>query len=231
MLRINPESIRKGSVVQSLVITAPINGYIEEINANIGAFAEPNKPLIEIINNRDLHLDLQVFEKDVRNIAVGQSVLFTYTNAGQVLQHTATIFAIDKEFDEQTQAVTVHAKIENPQGIMLPGMYVEARIVSKNQTYLSVPDEAIVSQGDEHFIFIVLHSHMDRPHVHTRDENDMVKEELGDEHTFRKIKVTVGASDLGYTAITPTEEIPEDTKIVTRGAYALLSAMNKTDEE
>jgi cobalt-zinc-cadmium efflux system membrane fusion protein len=168
--------------------------------------------LFEIINNSDLHLDLQVFEKDVRKIEMGQKVIFAYVNSGQVSkQDTATIFAIDKEFDPQTQALTVHAHIENYKGIMLPGMYVNARVIIDKDNELSVPDDAIVSQGDEHFIF--------------------VSEKPGDENTFRKITVSIGSSDLGYTAIIPTEKLSDSVRVVIKGAYAIFSAMNIGGDE
>jgi cobalt-zinc-cadmium efflux system membrane fusion protein len=211
MLNINIDNLKNGNIIPHLTITAPISGYVQDITTNIGTFAEPNTMLFEIINNNDLHIDLQVFEKDIRKISNGQKVYFTFTNSEKIsVQDTAVIFAIDKEFNSQTQSVIVHAEIQHPKGIMLPGMYVEARIMIDNDRVQSVPDEAIVSQGDEHFIFIT-------------DEKE--------QHTFKKIKVTVGTNDLGFTAITPTETISDDAKIVIKGAYALLSEMNKGGEE
>lgn len=225
LLNINADALKNGNIIPYLTISAPISGYVQNITTNIGTFAETNSMLFEIINNTVLYIDLQVFEKDIRKISIEQKVYFTYTNAEKITQQdTAIIFAIDKEFNPQTQAVIVHAKIQHPKGIMLPGMYVEARIMIDNDRVLSVPDEAIVSQGDEHFIFIA-----GEKNEKVNDKKN--KNETTEEHTFKKIKVTVGTNDLGFTAITPTENISDDAKIVIKGAYALLSEMNKGGEE
>ncbi|MEO5675414.1 MAG: efflux RND transporter periplasmic adaptor subunit [Chitinophagales bacterium] len=232
LLNINTEQLKNGKIISHLTITSPISGYVQKIMTNIGTFAEPNTMLFEIINNKDLHIDLQLFEKDVRKISIGQKVSFTFTNSvDEKQQYLATVFAIDKEFDIHTQAIIAHAKIQNPNGIMLPGMYVEARIIINNDSTLSIPDEAVVSQGDEHIIFIADHTHPQVPHDHNIDEGKEVKEELGDENTFRKIAVTVGASDMGFTAITLSEDVEDDARVVIKGAYALLSEMNKGTEE
>lgn len=225
MLNINVDELKNGNIIPHLTIAAPINGYVQDITTNIGTFAETNTMLFEIINNTDLHIDLQVFEKDIRKISNGQKVYFTFTNSAKIsVQDTAIVFAIDKEFNSQTQSVIVHAEIQHPKGIMLPGMYVEARIMIDNDRVLSVPNEAIVSQGDEHFIFIAVEKNEKVSDV--KNKNETAKE-----HTFKKIKVTVGTTDLGFTAITPTENISDDAKIVIKGAYALLSEINKGREE
>ncbi|MBA3649046.1 MAG: efflux RND transporter periplasmic adaptor subunit [Chitinophagales bacterium] len=232
LININTENLKEGKIIPNLTITAPISGYVQDITTNIGTFAEPNSMLFEIINNTDLHIDLQVFEKDVRQINIGQKVTFSYTNSGnEKQQDIATVFAIDKEFDPQTQAIVVHAKIQNPKGIMLPGMYVEARIVIDNDRALAVPDDAIVSQGDDHFIFIAEGKNKETENNKSESESKEESEQTGATHTFRKIKIIVGSGDMGYIAITSSEQLSEETQIVIKGAYALLSEMNKGGEE
>jgi len=206
-LGINAGNLTSANIRTSIAITAPISGYIQKINLSMGKFADANATLFEIVDNRYLHLDLKVFEKDLHKIKEGQQI--TFNDANDVTHsHPATIFAINKAFEPNEQAVLVHAKINETTETLLPGMYVEARVKIDNVQTTALPSEAIVNNGDEHYIFI------------EKEKN-----------TFQQIKVNIGASDVGYTEVLPIDEIQPNAKVVIKGAYYLLSELTKGSGE
>ena len=206
-LGINAGNLSPKNVASNIAITAPISGYIQHINLSIGKYAEANAVLFEIVDNRYLHLDLKVFEKDLHKIKEGQQILFSDAN-DITHSHPATIFAINKAFEPNEQAVLVHAKINETTETLLPGMYVEARVKIDNTKAMALPTDAIVSNGDEHYIFI----------------------QTG-KNTFKEIRVNIGASDMGYTEVIPIDEVGQASKVVTKGAYYLLSELTKGSGE
>ena len=204
---INAEKISSSDFKNQITILAPISGYIHHVNLTMGKFADANSILFDIVDNRFLHLDLTVFEKDIHKIKAGQKLTFTDANDKTHI-HPATIFALNKAFENNEQAIIVHAKIDEKTEAILPGMYVEARIQIDDNKAAALPDEAIVSNGDEHFIYLQT-----------------------DKNRFKQVAVTIGAMDMGYTEIIPLEEIPANAKIVTKGAYYLLSQLTKGEGE
>lgn len=206
-LGINANNLSPNNVASNIAITAPISGYIQHINLSMGKYAEANAVLFEIVDNRYLHLDLKVFEKDLHKIKEGQQILFSDAN-DITHSHPATIFAINKAFEPNEQAVLVHAKINETTETLLPGMYVEARVKIDNTKAMALPTDAIVSNGDEHYIFI----------------------QTG-KNAFKQIRVNIGASDMGYTEVIPIDEVAETAKVVTKGAYYLLSELTKGSGE
>jgi multidrug resistance efflux pump len=54
------------------VITSPISGTVSKINAQIGSYVDISSPVLDIIDNHSIHLDLQVFEKDLPKMKVGR---------------------------------------------------------------------------------------------------------------------------------------------------------------
>ena len=204
---INAEKISSSDFKDQITILAPISGYIHHVNLTMGKFADANSILFDIVDNRFLHLDLTVFEKDIHKIKAGQKLTFTDANDKTHI-HPATIFALNKAFEINEQAIIVHAKIDEKTEAILPGMYVEARIQIDDNKAAALPDEAIVSNGDEHFIYLQT-----------------------DNNRFKQVAVTIGAMDIGYTEIIPLEEIPANAKIVTKGAYYLLSQLTKGEGE
>ena len=206
-LGINANSLSPNNIASNIAVTAPISGYIQRINLSIGKFADANSVLFEIVDNRYLHLDLKVFEKDIHKIKEGQQIVFSDAN-DVTHSHPATIFAINKAFEPNEQAVLVHAKINETTETLLPGMYVEARVKIDNTKAMALPTDAIVSNGEEHYIFVQTAKNV-----------------------FKEIRVNVGASDMGYTEVIPIDEVSQENKVVIKGAYYLLSELTKGSGE
>ena len=204
---ISAQNLTAEKVNSSFAITAPISGYIKRIDIFIGKFAEPNKMLFEIVDNRFLHIDLTVYEQDVSKIKTGQQVTFTIINDPHHA-HTATIFAVNKAFEDNQQAVIAHAKINETSDELLPGMFIEARVQVDNYKAMSLPSDAIVSNGSDHYIYVEK-----EPNI------------------FEQIEVKTGTTDMGFTEITPLQTISPETKVVTNGAYYLLSQLTKGEGE
>jgi len=200
---IRAEGLTPETVRSEIGVVAPIEGYIHHVNVTMGKYADANGSLFDIVDNRALHLDLTVFEKDVHKLAVGQKVLFTDAN-DPLHDHPATIYSLDKAFQDNEQAIIAHARIGERTETLLPGMYVEARIQVDKYQALALPDAAVVSSGDDHFIYLE-----------------------SAPRTYRQVAVRTGASDLGYTEVVPLSELPKDARVVTKGAYYLLSEATK----
>ena len=204
---INAANISTTNFTNRISVTAPISGFIHHINLTMGKFADANTILFDIVDNRFLHLDLTLFEKDISKVKIGNKVVFTDANDVSHT-HPATIFALNKSFEDNQQAILAHAKIEAATETLLPGMYVEARIQIDDYKTNSLPNDAVVSNGDEHYIY-----------VETK------------KNYYKQIGVKMGVSDMGFTEILSLEKIPANAKVVTKGAYYLLSQLTKGSGE
>ncbi|MWB94911.1 efflux RND transporter periplasmic adaptor subunit [Flavobacterium sp. GA093] len=208
----------KGS--SSLVpIVAPISGYVGKINIAKGAFAETGVTLFEVVDNSQMHLDLNVYEKDLGSISVGQVIDFVLTNQSNK-SIKGKIFGINKSFSNESKTVAVHAKIDpaDAKGL-IPGMYVSANINITNATVPALPKDAIVRNGDKYFVYI-----QEENHKEEKSEAKEAEEEHNEIH-FKAIEVVPGTTDLGFTEVKFVDHIPSDAKIVIKGAFYLLSAI------
>ena len=64
-LGLNLNDLKNEKITNSIAILAPTNGYISAINAHNGMFAQPETELLKIISDEHIHLELEVFEKDI----------------------------------------------------------------------------------------------------------------------------------------------------------------------
>jgi len=211
-------------------IVSPISGYVGKISIAKGAFAETGVTLFEVVDNTQMHLDLDVYEKDLGSISVGQTIDFILTNQGNK-SIKGKIFGINKSFSNDSKTVAVHAKI-NPADSkdLISGMYVSANISIKNSTVPALPKDAVVKNGDKYFVYIQEdHQEKDtakKTEAHEHKEGEAHSEEEGhNEVHFKAIEVMPGTTDLGYTEVKFVEAIPADAKIVVKGSFYLLSAM------
>lgn len=227
MLDIDIGAVAKGSFLSAAPIRSPINGYVRKIEINMGKYVQPEQEMFEIVDNEHIHIDLMVYEKDMNKIGKGQKVIFSLTSSPDSI-FEGSIFAVGKSFEREPKAMVVHAEIDNKTGNLLPGMYVDARIVTNADTVLAIPNDAIVSDGGLSYIFVLKpastggHSHEEgEEHDHGNEDDH------SDEHVFRKIEVSTGATDIGFTEVVPAYNLPEHVKIVTKGAFYLLAEMKK----
>ena len=198
-------------------IVAPISGYVGKINIAKGAFAETGLILFEVVDNSQMHLDLNVYEKDLGSISVGQVIDFVLTNQSNK-SIKGKIFGINKSFSNESKTVAVHAKIDPANAKdLIPGMYVSANINITNATVPALPKDAIVRNGDKYFVYIQEQNHLGKKSANKEKEQDEIH--------FKAIEVIPGTTDLGFTEVKFVDEIPSGARIVFKGAFYLLSAI------
>lgn len=238
LLNINAANLSTGEIYNSIPLVSPIDGYVTEVNANIGKFVSANEVIFEIVDTRHLHVELMVFEKDVPKLKEGQNV--RYTLANEAKERHAEVHLIGREISPE-RTVRVHCHLKNEDKDLLPGMYLRASIETGAAETNALPSEAIVNSEGKDFIFIQVpaeEEHHEEKHEEGHKETDKEEEADGEhgeeEHgfKFKAVEVTIGASDGGYTEVTLPEGFDIKAKnIVVKGAYDLLSKMNNSEEE
>ena len=223
---ISPSNVSGGNFTKTIPVTTPISGYVTTIAVKTGSYIDPTQEIFTVVDNDHIHVDLQVFEKDVPKVKQGQKIFFTIRGTDNV--YTAKIFSVGKAFDETTRSVPVHAEIVDHQNHnLLPGMYVDGRIEVGQEKVTALPEEAVVKDGSKNFIFIQLDSIPSSNHHNEGGKEKSQKEEVSSEEEiiFKKVQVKTGVSDLGYTQVVPLEKVSSNSKVVISGAYFLSGQM------
>jgi cobalt-zinc-cadmium efflux system membrane fusion protein len=225
-LGISPSVVAEGQLVGQIAIKAPISGTIGHIAINTGTYAETSKPLMEIIDNSQIHCDLVVFEKDLFKVKIGQQVNFMLTNQNNQ-QIKGKIYGINRSFEDDSKGIIVHAVIHNPsKANLIPGMYVTALIDVGTQMTEAVPVEAIVRSEGKEYVYWLAGEHGGQKSLHADEKNDS-----DPVYSFKKAEVVSGVRELGYSQVTFVEEVPTGAKIATKGAFYILSKEKATGHD
>ncbi len=214
LLGINTRKVLEGQIYSAVPITSPIGGFVDEVMVSLGDYVAPQTKMFTVSDNSEIHADFKVYEKDIHKVKEGQEIYFTVASKPDELLR-AKIHAIGKTFETDPKALHVHADVHNEDKELLPGMYVEGRIVQEQKMVYSVPEEAIIKEGEQSYIFIL------------KEEG---KKETG-KMKFKMIPVSIGISDLGFVEVNLPANVPKRVKVVTKGAYTLSSEMIKGELE
>lgn len=247
LMGINPNTVSNSNLRSALTVTSPISGTVSNVFAKIGSYVDVAFPVIEVVDNSSLHLDLQVFEKDLPKIKVGQVIHFTLTNNPEK-EYDATVFSIGSSFENESKSIAVHAKVSGTPSGLIDGMNITGIVSLDNVKSPAVPNEAIVEADGNYYIFIQTDKeaqehqeeggHDDHGHAHDEGEegHNHANEAEAGKHAneqqkminFEKIEVIKGVSDLGYTAVTFITEFPANAKVVTKGAFFINAKLSNT---
>jgi cobalt-zinc-cadmium efflux system membrane fusion protein len=213
LIGIDYSLLTESNISRSVSMLSPIDGYIKDVNVNVGKFVAPADVSFEIINSENLILELTLFEKDAAKVKAGQKIKFFVNNETE--EHEAIIYQTGKSIDSD-RTCKVYASVITKCKNVLPGMYVNANIETSGERVTALPSDAVVSFDDLNYIFIF-------------NKN---KEEDGKPFTeYKIIEVQKGLTDGGYTQITLPEGFDiNNTIIVIKGAYTLLSALKNAGE-
>ncbi len=208
LIRVDMNQLELGNIQKTIQLYAPINGYVTKVNVSIGSFVSSNTVLFEIIDTEHLHAEISVFEKDLPSIKVGQEVQFSLANETKI-RH-ANVYLIGREINAD-RTVRVHCHLKEEDRNLLPGMYLTAYIEVKNIAASALPNQAIVEQNGKSYVFVL-------------------EKNTNGNTTFKQVEVEKTGSEDGYTTIQQNEALNNQT-IAVKGAYKLLAALNKEEEE
>lgn len=225
LMGINPNSVSNSSLKSSLVVTSPISGAISNVYGKIGSYVDVSSPVAEIVDNSSLHLHLNVFEKDLPMMKAGQTIHFKLTN-NPVNEYDAVIYGIGSAFENDSKTIPVHARVKGNVKGLIDGMNITAIVSLDNVLSPSVPNDAIVDADGKKYIFVITDKKPQEAeeeeghggHDHG-DEKTAHKEEAANTVNFEKIEVVAGVSEMGYTVITPVNEVTKEARIVIKGAF------------
>lgn len=152
----------------SRTVTAPSSGSIVELNAKVGATitggmimgesdTSGGKQCMQIADLSKMKVTVQVGEKDIAKIAVGQNANVTYPAFPDIVsQGTVTAIASVANSDSNngggSVTFNVDILIEAPDARLKPGMTAEVSVVTEQlDDVVMVPTMALMTEDGEHY--------------------------------------------------------------------------------
>lgn len=134
---------------------APSGGMIGELNIEEGETVTPNTLLGTHVMTEYVYAEFGIVERDVNKIALGQKAR-VFIDAYPDKTFEGVIENIAPVVAGTSRTATARVRIENPDKLLLPGMFARIRILlySKKNT-LVVPTDAVQGGEGEQFVYVV----------------------------------------------------------------------------
>lgn len=139
-------------------VNAPISGRIGRALVTEGALVGQGEAtplaMIQQLNpiyvnvtqsaNEALQLQRAMANGRLQRVGKGEAKVTLLTEDGQVYPYQGKLLFSDLTVDPSTGAITLRAEVPNPDGFLLPGMYVRARVEQAiNEKAITVPQQAV----------------------------------------------------------------------------------------
>jgi len=208
LVNIDADDVEKNGIKNSVSIVSPIDGFVAEVNVNLGMHVNPTDIMFKIVDTDHVHAEAQIFEKDIPKLKVGQLARITLAN--ETKERHAKVYLIGKEISSN-RTVRVHCHFEGEDANLIPNTYFSAVIETGSNSVYALPENAIVNFEGNHFVFV---------------EKDATK------HVYELLSITTGASDDEFVEInlSSTDFEKYKDKIVMRGTYDLLNMLKNVEE-
>jgi membrane fusion protein (multidrug efflux system) len=141
-----------GKGVRDGIVRAPFDGVVVSRGVTAGEWVAPGRSLFTLIDADPLRLELTVPEARVADLQLGQRVELS-TVARPNAAYRATITRLGAEIGA-SRSLIVEATVE-PTPELVPGMFVEARVVTGQTLRPVLPASAVVLRGKVWHVFVV----------------------------------------------------------------------------
>ena len=134
---------------------APFAGVVVARDASLGEMASPQDPLFTVANLSTVWIELDVFERDLARVAVGQRV-DVGTAAWPGRGFPGRIVYVGAVLDTARRTVQARVEIPNADGALKPGMFADARIQvgGEGPPLVVVPQEAVQEVEGRRVVFV-----------------------------------------------------------------------------
>jgi Cu(I)/Ag(I) efflux system membrane fusion protein len=146
-------------VFTNIPVYAGYGGYIKEIYVGEGDYVKTGSPIFRLTGLSRVWAVVRVYEKDLPYLQKGMKIQFE-TQAYPGKTFTGTLNFISPEVDAQTRTVEVRADVANPEGLLKPGMLIEAKITKTKKgkpSVITVPETAVLWTGKRSVVYVKVH--------------------------------------------------------------------------
>lgn len=160
-------------------LRAPFAGRVGFRNVSVGTLVTPGTELVTLDKLDVMKLDFTLPERALGEIAPGLTLSATSAAYRDTVFH-GEIDSIASRVDPVSRSLTVRALIDNPEGLLRPGMLMNVVVQREARQALVIPESALIPEGRRQFVLTLAPD---------------------DEHRVTRREITLGARRRGEVEI------------------------------
>ena len=186
--------------LSTLPLEAPLSGVVLDRTTVLGAPVQQGDRLYYIADLQPIRVMASVFEQNLGTVREGQSVTVT-TPMAPDRTYEGTIDQLTPQVEEESRAARARIVLDNTDGALRPGMYASVQVQKTGSPQPAVSATHLLTDASGAYVLV-----REAP------------------RTFRRVALDADAEAEGTV---PVPTLSPGTKIVTKGAYQIVSALNQ----
>jgi membrane fusion protein (multidrug efflux system) len=160
-------------------LRAPIDGVVSQRFIKVGNTLSANAKTFHVVTLKPLIIYLHAPEKEYRRIHAGQTAMIE-VDALKDQRFPAVVSRVSPTIDPASGTFKITIEVDDPSHNLKPGMFGRVHIVYEiHENALMVPREALVIDGDEEAVFVIVDGKAERRLLTTGISRDGQVEVLG----------------------------------------------------
>ncbi len=168
------------TALDDMALTAPFSGYVGSKSISVGDYVSPGQKLVTLVDQKNLRVEYALPSQYAPQLQVGQAATIT-ADFLPGKSFPAKVDFVSPYIDADSQTIAVHAILNNENGDLKPGQFVNV-----NQTLGTLPHAILVPENS---VFVS----MNGAHVFTvkNDHALSIPVKIG-ERIFGKVQIIDG---------------------------------------
>jgi membrane fusion protein (multidrug efflux system) len=156
-LAVNTAAVELARVqLEKTRIVAPFSGIVGLRHVSVGEYITAGQGLVNLEAIDPVKADFRVTERFLPAIKVGQTIRIRI-DAFPDETFEGKVYAIDPRLDVAGRSLLVRAMVPNEDQRLRPGLFARVTVLLQlKEDALSVPEQAIVPQGDSQYVFKIV---------------------------------------------------------------------------
>jgi len=154
------ESLRKklatlNEQLKRAVITAPVEGTVDELMIKEGETAMPGRPVARVVNLDKTYVEADVSERYLKDITPGKPVILEFPEAG--ITRETEIHYTGNFIHPSNRTFKIRINTPNPEGLLKPNLTARIKVLSRKVDSALVVPVAIIQEDAQGraFVFVL----------------------------------------------------------------------------
>ena len=142
------------ALIAQKLIRAPFAGVLGIRQVDLGQFVNPGAALVSLTDLDTLYANFTLPEQNRSQLSVGQAIVVA-VDAYRGRTFPAQLTTIEPQVGADTRTIKLQATLANPDHLLMPGMFINARVVLPSRpNVVTVPETAVeyTLYGDSVFV-------------------------------------------------------------------------------
>ncbi|MDX1607340.1 MAG: efflux RND transporter periplasmic adaptor subunit [Candidatus Competibacterales bacterium] len=138
------------------VITAPFDAVMGLRQVSVGDYVQAGQDMVNLLDLDPIKVDFRVPELYLPDVKVGQAIEVR-VDAFPGENFSGEVYAIDPQVDVNGRSLVLRARVPNENRRLQAGLFARVDLIlERRENALLIPEDALVPQGEQQFVFQVV---------------------------------------------------------------------------